>query len=247
MFLRRTTESLEFTSVHGGATLVSVTGGIGSARTGKKFFVELIKSINAAKAARPQAAAAVPARRDARASSAARAGRADASSSTKRARRGSWRRTEWRPATSARNFSHVDHRLHRQMIRRTPRQLACDALRSTRSPPPAAPRCASAPETARTTETPPAPAARPRMRCASRSVAERGNHSFMSPSTIVGSSAAPSATATSKLTPLHPALGATQPEMRRDDAQRVTAEIELARRARRAARTTNSSDRDDAR
>lgn len=54
LFLRRTTESLEFTSVHGEVTLVSVTGGIGSARGGKKFFVELIKSINAAKAARPQ-------------------------------------------------------------------------------------------------------------------------------------------------------------------------------------------------
>ena len=54
MFLRRTTESLEFVSMHGGATLVSVTGGIGSARAGKKFFIELIKSINAAKAARPQ-------------------------------------------------------------------------------------------------------------------------------------------------------------------------------------------------
>lgn len=56
MFLRRTTESLEFTSVHGGVTLVSVTGAIGSARDGKKFFVELIKSINAAKTARPQPA-----------------------------------------------------------------------------------------------------------------------------------------------------------------------------------------------
>jgi hypothetical protein len=54
MFLRRTTESLEFTSVHGGVTLVSVTGGIGSARDGRKFFVELIKSINAAKTARQQ-------------------------------------------------------------------------------------------------------------------------------------------------------------------------------------------------
>jgi hypothetical protein len=54
MFLRRTTESLEFTSVHGEVTLVSVTGGIGSARGGKSFFVELIKNINAAKAARPQ-------------------------------------------------------------------------------------------------------------------------------------------------------------------------------------------------
>ena len=54
MFLRRTTESLEFTSVHGEITLAGVTGGIGSARSGKKFFVELIKTINAAKAARPQ-------------------------------------------------------------------------------------------------------------------------------------------------------------------------------------------------
>lgn len=54
MFLRRTTESLEFTSVHGGVTLVGVTGAIGSARDGKKFFVELIKSISAAKTARPQ-------------------------------------------------------------------------------------------------------------------------------------------------------------------------------------------------
>lgn len=54
LFLRRTTESLQFRSVHGEATLVSVTGGIGSARSGKAFFVELIKDINAAKAARPQ-------------------------------------------------------------------------------------------------------------------------------------------------------------------------------------------------
>jgi hypothetical protein len=54
MFLRCTTEALEFTSVHGNVTLVSITGGIGSARAGKKFFVELIKSINAAKASRQQ-------------------------------------------------------------------------------------------------------------------------------------------------------------------------------------------------
>jgi len=54
MFLRRTVESLEFVSAHGGATLVSVVGGIGSARAGKRFFVELIKSINAAKATRRQ-------------------------------------------------------------------------------------------------------------------------------------------------------------------------------------------------
>jgi len=54
LFLCRTVESLEFVSVHGGATLISVVGGIGSARAGKQFFVELIKSINAAKAERPQ-------------------------------------------------------------------------------------------------------------------------------------------------------------------------------------------------
>lgn len=54
MFLRRTTESLEFWSVHGQVTLVSVTGAIGSTQSGKKFFIELIKSIVAAKAARPQ-------------------------------------------------------------------------------------------------------------------------------------------------------------------------------------------------
>ena len=54
MFLRRTTESLEFWSVHGQVTLVSVTGAIGSTRDGKRFFIELIKSVGAAKAARPQ-------------------------------------------------------------------------------------------------------------------------------------------------------------------------------------------------
>jgi hypothetical protein len=54
LFLRRTVESLEFVSMHGGATLISVVGGIGSARSGKRFFVELIKSINAAKAQRQQ-------------------------------------------------------------------------------------------------------------------------------------------------------------------------------------------------
>jgi hypothetical protein len=54
LFLRRTVESLDFVSMHGGATLVSVVGGIGSARSGKRFFIELIKSINAAKAQRPQ-------------------------------------------------------------------------------------------------------------------------------------------------------------------------------------------------
>jgi hypothetical protein len=54
--LRRTTESLEFTSVNGGVPLVSILGGIGSAKAGKRFFVDMIKSINAAKVARPQTA-----------------------------------------------------------------------------------------------------------------------------------------------------------------------------------------------
>lgn len=54
LFLRRTVESLEFVSSHGGATLLSVVGGIGSARSGKRFFIELIKSINAAKLERRQ-------------------------------------------------------------------------------------------------------------------------------------------------------------------------------------------------
>jgi hypothetical protein len=57
LFMRRTAESLEFTSVHGQVTLVSVIGGIGSAKAGKAFFVELIKDINTAKTARPQARA----------------------------------------------------------------------------------------------------------------------------------------------------------------------------------------------
>ncbi len=54
LFIRRTTESLQFKSIHGGATLISVTGGIGSARNGKRFFIALMKDISAAKAARPQ-------------------------------------------------------------------------------------------------------------------------------------------------------------------------------------------------
>jgi hypothetical protein len=54
LFLRRTVESLDFRSVHGDATLISVVGGIGSVRAGKRFFIELIRSINAAKAERPQ-------------------------------------------------------------------------------------------------------------------------------------------------------------------------------------------------
>lgn len=53
-FTRATTESLRFVSEHGGAVLVDITGAIGSTRRGKRFFVELIKSIRAAKQARPQ-------------------------------------------------------------------------------------------------------------------------------------------------------------------------------------------------
>ncbi|HLS82606.1 MAG TPA: hypothetical protein VK025_14495 [Steroidobacter sp.] len=54
LFLRGTTEALEFRSAHGDATLVSVAGGLGAAREGKQFFIELIKSINAAKLERAQ-------------------------------------------------------------------------------------------------------------------------------------------------------------------------------------------------
>ncbi len=55
LFLRRTTEALQFKSVHGDATLISIIGGIGAAKAGKAFLVDLIKNINAAKQARPQA------------------------------------------------------------------------------------------------------------------------------------------------------------------------------------------------
>ena len=54
LFLRRTTESLQFKSVHGGATLISIVGGIGAAKSGKAFLVDLINNINAAKQVRPQ-------------------------------------------------------------------------------------------------------------------------------------------------------------------------------------------------
>lgn len=55
LFLRRTTESLQFKSVHGDATLISITGGIGAAKAGKHFVVDLIKNVNAAKQLRQQA------------------------------------------------------------------------------------------------------------------------------------------------------------------------------------------------
>ncbi|HMN44868.1 MAG TPA: hypothetical protein PKE27_09860 [Povalibacter sp.] len=54
LFLRRTTESLRFTSVHGNAVLIDLVGGIGAAKSGKSFVVDLIKNITAAKLARPQ-------------------------------------------------------------------------------------------------------------------------------------------------------------------------------------------------
>jgi hypothetical protein len=53
--VRQTTESLNFTSVNGGATFVNVVGGVGSTKSGKAFFVAMIKEIAAAKAARQQA------------------------------------------------------------------------------------------------------------------------------------------------------------------------------------------------
>jgi hypothetical protein len=52
--VRGTSESLRFTSVHGGAVFVDVLGGLGSTRSGKTFFIAMIKDIAAAKAARPQ-------------------------------------------------------------------------------------------------------------------------------------------------------------------------------------------------
>jgi hypothetical protein len=52
--IRSTSESLNFTSVNGGATLVSILGGLGSTKAGKAFFIAVIKDIAAAKAARPQ-------------------------------------------------------------------------------------------------------------------------------------------------------------------------------------------------
>ena len=57
LFLRRTSESLRFTSVHGGAVLIDLLGGIGAAKQGKTFIVDLIKNISAAKQAREQSPA----------------------------------------------------------------------------------------------------------------------------------------------------------------------------------------------
>lgn len=50
LFLQRTTESLEFTSLHGQVPLVRLTGGLGSGHKAKAFCIELIKSINLAHA-----------------------------------------------------------------------------------------------------------------------------------------------------------------------------------------------------
>ena len=48
LFLHRTTESLEFLTVHGEAPLIRITGGVGSGRKAKAFCIELIKSIHLA-------------------------------------------------------------------------------------------------------------------------------------------------------------------------------------------------------
>lgn len=53
VFFQWTTESLTFRTVHGEAPLIRVTGGLGSCRKAKAFFVELIKSINLAHAHAP--------------------------------------------------------------------------------------------------------------------------------------------------------------------------------------------------
>jgi MFS family permease len=58
LFLHRTRESLEFLSVHGGAPLLRLTGGLGSGRSAKSFCIELIKSINLAQASIDTTAAA---------------------------------------------------------------------------------------------------------------------------------------------------------------------------------------------
>ena len=52
-FIRSTTESLSFISTIGAVPLVEVTGGIGSGKAGKTFFVRLIKAIAVAKALAP--------------------------------------------------------------------------------------------------------------------------------------------------------------------------------------------------
>ena len=53
-FARDTTESLQFVSEHGAAVLINITGSLGATRHGNRFFVELIRSIRAAKQVRPQ-------------------------------------------------------------------------------------------------------------------------------------------------------------------------------------------------
>ena len=52
-FARSTIESLSFESAHGSVPMVQVAGGIGSAKAGKKFFVQLIRSITEAKSSGP--------------------------------------------------------------------------------------------------------------------------------------------------------------------------------------------------
>jgi hypothetical protein len=53
-FARGTTESLRFLSEHGAVVVIDIAGGLGSTRRGRRFFVELIRNIRAAKQARPQ-------------------------------------------------------------------------------------------------------------------------------------------------------------------------------------------------
>lgn len=53
--LRRTTESLHFRSVHGNATLVAITGGVGSTNRDQAFFSEITRCIEAARIERAQA------------------------------------------------------------------------------------------------------------------------------------------------------------------------------------------------
>jgi hypothetical protein len=53
-FARGTSESLRFLSEHGAVVVIDIAGGLGSTRRGRRFFVELIRNIRAAKQARPQ-------------------------------------------------------------------------------------------------------------------------------------------------------------------------------------------------
>ena len=240
--------------MHGDATLVSVTGGIGSARAGKKFFVELIKSINAAKLARPQAKQqllrdemrehhrlrelGVLSERTIRSEQGADTGRAlirqrlrgwrsvRADSRHAGSTAVSFRLTANRsPPTAVTQLRHIHDRLQRQVIRR-PRVSACDARRWTRARRTGRTQMRVSASNGANDGNAAGAERSPSMRCAPRSVVDRGNHSFMSPSTTVGVSSGASATATIELPPLRASLGAAQTEVRRDHAQRLTADVE---------------------